>query len=45
MMIRSIASGMFGLIARGFWMSTLRTFSSVEKSVSPWNRRSPVRHS
>ena len=33
------------LISRGGRTSTLRTFSSVEKSVSPWNSRSLVRHS
>ena len=45
MMMASTASGIAGFTWRGRGMSTLRTFSSVEKSVSPTNRRSPDRHS
>ena len=43
MTIPSTSAGMFSLSWLGGRTSALRTFSSVEKSLSPWNRRSPVR--
>ncbi len=39
----STSGGMLRLSVVGGWMLTLRTFSRVEKSLSPRNSRSPVR--